>query len=272
MTRISFIGGGNMARSIIGGLVAEGFAPGDLLVSGPRLATLAALGEQFGVALGTDNRQACAGADVLVLAVKPQVMRGVCEALAGAIDNKTLVISVAAGIPLASLERWLGGTIALVRAMPNTPAQLRLGATGLFANQAVSQAQRQLANQIMAAVGLVQWVDSEELIDTVTAVSGSGPAYFFLFMEAMIEAAMAQGLDADSARALTLQTALGAATLAQSSNQDVAQLRRQVTSPNGTTEQAILSFEASQLKATVAAAMGACRKRAQELATELGSG
>ena len=270
MINISFIGGGNMARSILGGLLAEGFHPQQLRVSGPRPNSLAALEAEFGVATTHDNISVCVGADVVVLAVKPQVMQAVCEQLRGHIAAETLVISVAAGITCASLSHWLGGQPAIVRAMPNTPALIRAGAAGLFANALVTPEQRDLATQILGAVGLACWVEQEPLIDTVTAVSGSGPAYFFLFMEAMIAAAQEQGLDAASARALTLQTALGAAKLALSSGDDIGVLRRRVTSPNGTTEQAIKSFEQSNLQGLVSVAMTACRARAEALAQELG--
>lgn len=268
---ISFIGGGNMARAMIGGLINQGFSPTQLRASGPTLSKLLTLAEDFGIGISTDNSSVCQGAQVVILAVKPQVMQSVCRQLQGVIASDTLVISVAAGITCASLATWLGGNLAIVRAMPNTPSMLGLGAAGLFANPQVTPEQRQLAEQILGAVGIACWVAQEPLIDTVTAVSGSGPAYFFLFMEAMVAAAQAQGLDAATAHALTLQTALGAASLAQGSQEDLASLRRRVTSPKGTTEQAIFCFEQNQLPQLVAKAMEACRQRAQTLAQELGA-
>ena len=184
-------------------------------------------------------------------------------------NEDTVVISIAAGITTGSLQSWLGGHGAIVRCMPNTPALVQTGASGLFASQQVSEAQRNQAEAILSAVGIVTWLDSEALIDPVTAVSGSGPAYFFMMMEAMIEAGVEQGLSLEEASQLTIQTALGAAKLAQSSDVDVAELRRRVTSPNGTTEQAVKAFEAGGLKDLVAAAMTACRDRSIELAAEL---
>ena len=268
--KITFIGAGNMARAIIGGLVAEGFNAGDISAAGPRIETLSNVAGEFGIAVTTDNAAAAAGAEVIVLAVKPQMLKAVCEGLRGALGHKPLVISLAAGITTASLANWLGGDLAIVRCMPNTPSQVRVGASGLYANAQVSDAQKSTASAILGAVGIVQWVTDERLVDSVTAVSGSGPAYFFLLMEAMIDAGVELGLSHESAAELTLQTALGAAILAKQSEVDVAELRRRVTSPKGTTEQAILSFEKDDIRAMVKRAMLACSNRAQELSELLG--
>lgn len=267
--KIAFIGAGNMARAIIGGLLAEGFAPTDLIASGPNPDKLADLAAQ-GLQVTSDNSAAATAAQVVILAVKPQLLKAVAQALVPALSHRPLIISVAAGITTTSLTSWLGQGQAIVRSMPNTPSQLRLGATGAFANANVNAAQRQLSERILGAVGKLLWVEEEAQINAVTAVSGSGPAYYFLFMEAMIAAGVAQGLTPETARALTLQTALGAAQLALNSPVDVAELRRRVTSPKGTTEAAIQVFEDQGLRTTVAEAMAACSARAQTLSEQLG--
>jgi pyrroline-5-carboxylate reductase len=269
-TKITFIGAGNMAKAIIGGLIAEGFSPNDLSASGPRLETLEKVSAEYGISVSTDNAAAAAQADVIVLSVKPQMLKEVALGLAGSLPHKPLIISLAAGITTESINTWLGGEQAIVRCMPNTPSQVRVGASGLFANKHVSDEQKSTTNAILGAVGIVQWVDDEALINPVTAVSGSGPAYCFLMMEAMIDAGVALGLNRESATELTLQTALGAAILAKQSDVDVAELRRRVTSPKGTTEQAILSFENDEIRAIFARAMTACSNRAIELSEILG--
>lgn len=269
--KIAFIGAGNMAKAIIGGMIAEGISPASISASGPRMETLSEVQQEFGIAVSTDNMATAAAADVVVLAVKPQLLKEVSLALKSSLGHKPLLISVAAGITTQSLGNWLGEDQAIVRCMPNTPSQLRLGASGLFANSQATEAQRQQAEQILAAVGLVEWVAEESLINAVTAVSGSGPAYFFLMMEAMIEAGVSQGLSREQATRLTQQTALGAASLAKASDVDVAELRRRVTSPKGTTEQAILSFERDDIRGIYQRAMAACANRAQELSELLGN-
>ena len=270
-SKIAFIGAGNMAKAIIGGLLAEGFSAAHISAAGPRLESLNKVADEFGIAVSTDNAATAATAEVIVLAVKPQMLKEVALALRDSLSHKPLIISVAAGIATQSIASWVGEDQAIVRCMPNTPSQLRVGASGLFANALVSEAQKAAANTILSAVGIVQWLDDEPLLNAVTAVSGSGPAYFFLMMEAMIDAGIELGLTRECAAELTLQTALGAAMLAKESECDVAELRRRVTSPKGTTEQAILSFEADQLRATVLKAMSACSNRAVELSELLGS-
>lgn len=268
---IAFIGAGNMASSIIGGLVAKGFSASSIIASDPSEDSLARLRAVAPVRTVTDNRQAVAAADVLVLAVKPQVMRTVLQDLATtAQDSQPLVISIAAGIEIDSIDRWLGGNMAIVRCMPNTPALVQSGATALFANDRVSAEQRQQADTILRAVGIALWVNDESSLDAVTAVSGSGPAYFFLLMEAMQNAGTQLGLSADAARQLTLQTALGAAQMAIGADVDVAELRRRVTSPNGTTERALGVFEQGGFRQLCNQALAACRDRSVELARELG--
>jgi len=267
---ITFVGGGNMARSIIGGLVQQGYAPGNLCASARRPETLDALHKDFGIRVEQNNGAAVKGADVVVLSVKPQVMKEVCLSLRDELPLNALIISVAAGITCASLANWLGASRHIVRCMPNTPALVQMGASGLYAAAGITAEERQIAEAILGAVGTVAWVDDEGLIDTVTAVSGSGPAYFFLFLEAMVASAVQQGLDPATARQLAIQTAAGAARLAQTSDVDLAELRRRVTSPGGTTERAIAAFEQHKFRQVVDIAMQACANRSRELAEQLG--
>lgn len=263
---IAFIGAGNMAAALIGGLIADGTDPRQIIASDPDQAKCDLLRNSTGIRSTTDNQQAVSAADVVVLAVKPQVLQQVAHSLQGAVqERRPLVLSIAAGVLSQTLNDWLGGDVALVRCMPNTPAMLQCGATGLYATARASEAQREQAETIMRAVGLTTWVAEEALMDAVTAVSGSGPAYFFLVMEAMQAAAEQLGLDGDSARLLTLQTALGAARMAIESPDSPATLRERVTSPGGTTEQALLSFENDQLRETFARALQAARNRSVEL-------
>lgn len=273
-SKLAFIGAGNMASSIIGGLVAKGYPARSIIASDPLEATLERLKQNVApVRVTTDNLKAVAEADVIVLAVKPQAMQSVLEPIAATLrENRPLIISIAAGIEIRSIETWLGDALPIVRCMPNTPALVQTGATGLFANAAVSAAQKTQADTILRAVGIALWVDSEADIDAVTAVSGSGPAYFFMVMEAMQAAGEKLGLAPDVAKQLTLQTALGAAQMAISSDVDAAELRRRVTSPNGTTERAIAAFEAGGLRELFERALTDCRDRSVELARELGAG
>jgi pyrroline-5-carboxylate reductase len=269
---ISFIGGGNMARSLIGGLIADGRNPATIWVSDTNDEQLLNLQQQFQVHTSRSNSEAIDSADILILAVKPQVMHTVTTELREVVQrNKPLVISIAAGIRIEDIDRWLGGNIAIVRAMPNTPALIQTGATALHANPLVSPEQRNSAETILRAVGLALWVNDEKMMDAVTALSGSGPAYFFLFIEAMEEAARALGLPEQTARLLTLQTAFGATKMALESSEDCATLRRRVTSPGGTTEQAIRAFEEGELRQLVAKALTAAALRSKELAQQLGA-
>jgi pyrroline-5-carboxylate reductase len=270
--RIAFIGGGNMAASLIGGLRAQGLAADAIRVSDPGETQRASLAAEHGVATFTSNAEAVAAADVVVLAVKPQVMQAVCRELAASLQPGRLIVSIAAGISCASLQNWLGPQPqAIVRCMPNTPALLRQGVSGLYANAQVSAAQKQQAERLLSAVGLALWLDEESLIDAVTAVSGSGPAYFFLLIEAMTAAGERLGLPRDTAAQLTMQTALGAARMACESDVDAAELRRRVTSPNGTTEAAIKAFQAGGFEPLVQQALDAAAHRSAELAEQLGN-
>lgn len=267
---LAFIGAGNMARAIIGGLTSNGYPASSIWATEPDASRLQDLQAQ-GIQTSSDNSAAVAAADVVVLAVKPQVLKVVASDIAAAVQaRQPLIISIAAGIMTPAIDRWMGGNTAIVRCMPNTPALVQTGASGMYATPAVTAEQRAQAEQIMAATGIALWVEEEAQLDAVTAISGSGPAYYFLLMEAMIDAGKKLGLSSDVATQLTLQTALGAARMASSSDVDPAELRRRVTSPNGTTEQAIKRFMDGGLPALVDEALQACNDRSVELAQELG--
>jgi pyrroline-5-carboxylate reductase len=267
---ITFIGGGNMASSLIGGLIADGYLPDHIRVSDPDGETLARLAARYGIRTDKDNRQAVNGADVVVLAVKPQILEKVAREIAHVIkQQQPLVISIAAGIQESALRLWLGESTALVRSMPNTPAMLQAGATGMHAGKGVTTEQKNLAESILRAVGLTCWISEESQMDAVTAVSGSGPAYFFLVMEAIEEAARNLGLNDETARLLTLQTALGAARMAIESQDAPATLREKVTSPGGTTESALRILEQGKLRQLFADAVTGADRRSQELSNLL---
>ena len=267
--RIAFIGAGNMAASLIGGLRAQGVEASQLTASDPGADTRQRISQAYGITAFEDNAAAAANADVVVLAIKPQAMKAVCEALRPALQPGQLIVSIAAGITCDSLLAWLGER-PLVRCMPNTPALVRQGASGLYATAQVTAEQKAAAEQLLQAVGLALWLDTEAQLDAVTAVSGSGPAYFFLLIEAMTQAGEALGLPHETAARLTLQTALGAAQMAAASDVDAAELRRRVTSPAGTTEAAINAFQAGGFEALVEKALGAAAHRSAELAEQLG--
>lgn len=272
MAQISFIGAGNMATAIIKGLLAQGQSPSDITATSIDADALKQLSDETGIQVTTDNREAIAGRDLVVMAVKPQVMKTVCEGVADLVQaHQPVVMSVAAGLTLESLDHWLGGQTALVRCMPNTPALVGAGAAGLYANAQVNDQGRQHAEAVMAAVGLAVWVDREDLLDAVTAVSGSGPAYFFLFVEALEQAGIQQGLAPQVARQLAMQTALGAGRMLTENDLEPAELRRRVTSPGGTTEQAINTFIEGGLGDLVQKAADAAAQRARELAASLGN-
>jgi pyrroline-5-carboxylate reductase len=267
---IAFVGAGNMASSIIGGLIDSGHPAQRISAADPFPASLERVRQIAPVAVYDDNASAVAGADVVILAVKPQVMAEATASIADSVrQNDAVVISIAAGVTVASMESRLGDA-AIVRCMPNTPALLRAGASGLFANSHTSDKQRGHADFILSAVGTTCWVDNEQDLDAITALSGSGPAYFFLFMESMIDAGRELGLEKEVATDLAMQTALGAARMAIEDEADLVELRRRVTSPGGTTERAVASFEDSDLRGTVARAMRAAFDRAGEMAREMG--
>ncbi len=266
--RLAFIGAGNMANSLIQGLLREDAAPGDIRVADPVAAQLEKF-QALGVNTYEDNAAAVTDADVVVLAVKPQVAGAVVSGLP--LNSSQLLLSIAAGIDIASLAAWSSADQAIVRCMPNTPALLGAGMTGLYANATCSDAQKQSAERILRAAGKTLWVAEERDLDAVTAVSGSGPAYFFLLMEAMIDAGVTLGLEREQATELTLQTAYGAARMALESDDPPAVLRQNVTSPGGTTEAALAVMAEKGMPQHIADALAAADRRAGELAREFGS-
>lgn len=266
--RILFVGGGNMASALIGGLLQQGFAKSDFAVMDVSAQARDRIAKLHGVASAAAIED-LTPADVVMLAVKPQQVRVVAQNISPGV-GAALVISIAAGIRTAELTRWLGGHRRLVRAMPNTPALIRAGVTGLYATNGATSADRQAAERILGGVGAVRWFEREDLLDAVTAVSGSGPAYAFYFIEAIEQAALELGLDADAARMLTLETFVGAARLAVGSEYSPAQLRENVTSKGGTTQRALESMEAAGVKKCIIDAVKAAALRARELGDELG--
>lgn len=263
---IAFIGCGNLSTSLVRGLLASGYPREKIWVTNRSAEKNKILRDSLGIHAGENNHEAASHAEVIVLGVKPQQMQLLAKDLAAMVqEKKPLVISVAIGISTEMLSRWLGGDVVLVRSMPNTPAVVSAGASGLFANHQVTQTQKDFAESLHRAVGMAVWVDEESLINVVAAVSGSGPAYFFYMIEAMQTAAMKLGLPEKTASELALQTAVGAGRLALESDDDVVTLRRKVTSPKGTTEQAIKVFDERQLPGIIEAGMQATIARAQEL-------
>ena len=269
--QLVFIGAGNMARSLIGGLIGNDYPPGAITATDIDPQSLDAVRAEFVIHTTQDNLAATLEADVLVLAVKPQNMREVCEPLSAPVQSRVpLVVSIAAGVRVSDLDLWLGGGTAIVRCMPNTPALIKCGASGLFANRVVTEVQRDWAQSILSAVSRVVWVDTEDKIDAVTAVSGSGPAYFFLVIEAMQAAAQKLGLSAEQANTLVLETAFGATKMARESEHDAATLRANVTSKGGTTAAALEVFENNALRELFAEAIQAAAARSAELGRQLG--
>ena len=267
----AFIGGGNMGGALIRGLVARGLPAQKISVGEAHQARRIALADELGVHVTADNREAVQGADVVVLAVKPQDMAGTVQPLADVFAQRPpLVLSIAAGIRVADIENWCGPGVAVVRAMPNRPALNNAGATGMFAPGSLSEVQRKLAAQVMGAVGTTVWVTEEDHIDVVTALSGSGPAYFFLVAELMTDAAVNLGLDRASARELAIQTLYGSGLMARASDGDLPRLRAEVTSKGGTTEAAVRAFDAANLRGIVAAALDAATDRGREMAQAFG--
>ena len=269
--KLAFIGGGNMASSLIGGLVADNIDPNLIKVADPVDSLRENLAARYGIHTSKNNLDVIADADVIVLAVKPQQLKNVVEELGPVVkETDPLVVSVAAGIHSEDINQWLGGDVAVVRTMPNTPALVQSGATALFANEQVSEKQRDLAESIMRATGLTLWVDDESLMDAVTALSGSGPAYFFRIMEAIEAAGIKLGLPAETSRLLTLQTAFGAAKMALESTESASTLRENVTSPGGTTEQGLKVLDENNIDRVFTDVLTAARDRSKELAKILG--
>ncbi len=270
MTKIAFIGAGNMAKAIVIGLVNNGVAPKSIMVANPSEHKRIALANELGVLQTSDNIEAAQFADVIVLCVKPYLIAQVCQQISKAIDNIATksFISVAAGTTVAQIQQALGGNYSVIRVMPNTPTQVGLGMSGLFASTQVSAQQKQTAEQLMSAVGKIIWLKTEDQIDDVIAVAGSAPAYFFLFMEAMEKHAQQLGFSAQESRMLVEQTALGAAQMVVQNNVPISQLRENVTSKGGTTQAALMQFKQDGLEEIVANAMNAAIKRAKEMAQE----
>ncbi len=268
--KITFIGGGNMAAALIGGLVGKGHAPAGIRVVELQAEARARLAAQFGVACVDSVAAAAPLGEVVVLAVKPQQMRVAAQALQPRLGHE-LVLTIAAGIRLADLSRWLGGYAILVRCMPNTPALIGAGISGLYASAAVDAEQRARAEAILGAVGATLWVPEESLLDPVTAISGSGPAYVFYFIEALQQAAQEMGFSATQARKLAVETFVGTARLAAQSPESVVALRERVTSKGGTTERALASMEAGRVKDLIVQALHAANQRAHELGAQLGA-
>ena len=268
--RVSFIGGGNMTLAIAGGLLRSGFHAANISISEPLADQRERLADALpGVTINGDNAAVVRHADSVVLATKPQVLADVCRDLSVAIqEKKALILSIAAGIHSSDIESWLGGDLAIVRVMPNQPALLGLGVSAIFANRNCSAADRELAATFMSAVGKVVQVDTEEDIDSVTAISGTGPAYFYLLIDMLVQTAISMGLDNASARTLAVETAVGAAALAANSNGPMSELIARVRSPGGTTAAAFDSLEQHDVRAIFATAFGAAKTRASDLANE----
>lgn len=268
---VGFIGAGNMARSLAGGLLKNGWGQAQVILSDPEPSQRDAIESVLGIKTLADNVAVAERADILVLAVKPQILSGVTKTLASTVQRKKpLIISIAAGVRIEDIDRWLGGGLAIVRAMPNTAALIGSGASGMFANQRVNATMRDQAESILRAVGVTVWLADEYLMDAVTALSGSGPAYFFLVMEVLEQAAIESGLEPKQARLLTLETAFGAAKMALEGHEEPAQLRRRVTSPGGTTEQAVKVLEAGGIRRLFKDAVQAAVNRAREIADMFG--
>ena len=270
-TVIGFIGAGNMAYALIKGLLSDGFDAKNINVSDSNDELLIKRQSELNITTYSDNVSLLDNSDIVIFAVKPQVLSMVCLELKNNVKPNHLFVSIVAGIRGNDINRWLGGNFALVRTMPNTPALFQSGVTGLFANELVNSQQKELVTSILSSVGECFWVDEEKLIDAITAISGSGPAYFFLLMQSITQAAIALGLDEKTANSLSIQTSLGASLMATKSGKDPKILRSEVTSPNGTTQAAIESFQDQNFEGIVAAATRAAYDRARELSNDLGN-
>ncbi|MAJ80762.1 MAG: pyrroline-5-carboxylate reductase [Porticoccaceae bacterium] len=268
--KIAFIGGGNMAFALINGLISNGYPSTEILVSDPSQAAKNSLTKQHQIEFMSDNKSAVRYADIVILAVKPQILREVVLELSSVIQVQTVVVSIAAGVPISALQKWFGKSVPIVRSMPNTPSRLMVGATGMYANRHVTIEKCSIVERIFSTVGYTCWLQNEKDIDSVTAVSGSSPAYFFLIFEIMQRVAEDFGLSPSVAKNLILQTAKGSVEMALNSHSEVGELRSQVTSPGGTTEQAIATLRAGNLDLLIFKAMKAALERAQKLSEEYG--
>lgn len=267
---LTFIGGGNMARSLIGGLIARGAAANRITVADPLSAQLESLQRQFGVRVSANNDEAVRDAEIIVLAVKPQEMHTVTEGLGAAVAGRPLIVSVAAGIRASDIQRWCSG-LPVIRCMPNRPALQGCGMTGLYATANVSEQQRQSAFDLLSAVGAAVWLEQEAQLDAVTAVSGSGPAYFFLLIEMLEQTGIALGLPAEVSRQLAVETAYGSGRMAREATESAAVLREQVTSKGGTTAAALQVLEGRNVHAIFAEAITAAARRSAQIADEFGA-
>ena len=268
---LSFIGAGHMAEAIIAGLIRNGHPPKQIIAAARHDTTLSPLSSRYGIRVTTDNGEAIAAADAVVFAIKPQAMKEVCtHASAAVAKHRPLVISVAAGLTCATISRWLAGYDAIIRAMPNTPSLVGAGASGLYATCAISDQQRHLATALMSAVGIAVWVDSEPQLNTVTAIAGSAPAYYFYLMESLEKFATAKGMPLEEARRLIVQTSLGAARMCDTADDAPEALKKRVMSPQGTTERAIFHLRDHGFEQLVNDAAQACFDRAEELGESLG--
>ncbi|MBT4836526.1 MAG: pyrroline-5-carboxylate reductase [Methylococcales bacterium] len=268
--RICFIGGGNMAESLIAGLINNHCPANNINVSDPNTKQLTKIKEHYSINVFSSNQLAITDADIIILAVKPQIMKEVATGLIDSLKSDQLIVSIAAGITCQNLQTWLPAESPLIRIMPNTPAQVQSGVSALYATPAVNQSQKEMTDIIFKAVGSNVWFDDEHKLHAVTAISGSGPAYFLLMIEAMENAAIDLGLEPDQARELSIKTGLGAAKLAQESTESPALLRENITSPGGTTEQALNQFEQGQLRTLVKQATRAAYEKSIELSEQLG--
>jgi pyrroline-5-carboxylate reductase len=272
-TKVGLIGGGNMARAIGGGLLRGGMHATDLMIAEPNPEQCDFLRKELYGAMVTDNNKiVAAAAETLLFAVKPQILKTVCEDLASVVqESKPLIMSIAAGPKIDDIDSWLGGGLSVVRVMPNQPALIDQGISALFANQRTTAAGRDMGEKIMSAVGHVVWLDSEAKMDAVTAVSGTGPAYFYLLIDVMIESAIRYGIDAETARTLAVETARGATSLAAAETESMPSLIERVRSPGGTTTAAFDCLDAADVRGILAAAIDAAKKRSAELAKDAGS-
>lgn len=272
-TKVGLIGGGNMARAIGGGLLRGGMNATNLLIAEPLPEQCEVLRKElYGAMVTENNEQVAADVETLLFAVKPQILKPVCEDLADVVQkSRPLIMSIAAGPQIDDINAWLGGGLSVVRVMPNQPALIDQGVSALFANEQTASAGRDMAEKIMTAVGHVVWLDSESRMDAVTAVSGTGPSYFYLLIDVMIEAAKQKGIDAETARILAVETARGATSLAAAETESMSSLIDRVRSPGGTTTAAFEHLDAKDARGIFAEAIDAAEKRAAELAREANS-
>jgi pyrroline-5-carboxylate reductase len=268
--KVAFIGGGNMARALVGGMLVAGYEPAHILISEPLAENRERLREEFpGTVIRENNADVIGEAECVVLAVKPQILPDVCKPLAAAAQqNRPLIISVAAGVRSGDIDAWLGGGLSVVRVMPNQPALLRLGISGMYANDRTNEKQRRAASNIVSTTGPVIKVDTEDDIDAVTAVSGTGPAYFYLLVDMLVTVAEQMGLDHDAALALVLETARGAGEMAEQSGETMETLIARVRSPGGTTAAAFDYIDSTNFRDIFSAAVIAARDRAKDLADQ----